>query len=245
LKHELAIARKIQLESLPQSTPNISGLDIAGISVPALEVGGDYFDYLIGDSNKLTVIVGDVSGKGTSAALYMSKVQGILRSLHGFGLLPRELFIRANHLLCRDLEKKSFVTAMGAMFDTEARSLVLARAGHLPLFHFVTRTQTVEKITPKGLGLGLSPEDLFANELEQRVIAYERGDIFVFVTDGITEGQQLSGDEFGEERLEWILKNSSAATAIAIRDRAIEEVKTFAGDANQHDDQTVVVVKAL
>ena len=243
LKHELAIARKIQLESLPQSTPAVEGLEISGISIPALEVGGDYFDYLNGDATKLTVIVGDVSGKGTSAALYMSKVQGILRSLHAFGLSPRELFIRANHLLCRDLEKKSFVTAMGAAFDTNKQSLVLARAGHLPLFHYAARTRKVMKITPRGLGLGLSPEELFATELEERCVSYGPGDIFVFVTDGITEGQQRTGDEYGEERLLKMLEESSGTTAVALRDRIIEEVKSFAGDASQHDDQTVVVVK--
>jgi serine phosphatase RsbU (regulator of sigma subunit) len=85
MKHELAIARRIQLASLPQKTPVVKGLEIAGSSLPALEVGGDFFDYLNGSTDHLTVVVGDVSGKGTSAALYMSKVQGILRSLH-----PRE-----------------------------------------------------------------------------------------------------------------------------------------------------------
>jgi serine phosphatase RsbU (regulator of sigma subunit) len=245
MKHELAIARKIQLESLPQSTPNIAGLDVAGISIPALEVGGDYFDYLNGSPSKLTVIVGDVSGKGTSAALYMSKVQGILRSLHGFGLSPRDLFIRANHLLCKDLEKKSFVTAMGAAFDTHKKNLVLARAGHLPLFYFNALSKKVERIVPRGLGLGLSPEDIFEEELEERKIGYQAGDVFVFVTDGITEGQKLTGDEFGEERLERILEHTSAASSQSIRDTLIAEVKNFADGASQHDDQTVVVVKIL
>jgi len=189
------------------------------------------------------VIVGDVSGKGTSAALYMSKVQGILRSLHGFGLAPGELFIRANHLLCMDLEKRSFITAMGGAFDTDRKQLVLARAGHLPLFHYHAAAKTVERITPKGLGLGLSPENLFAHELEERRLGYGAGDVFVFVTDGITEGQQQSGDEYGEERLVRLLEEISTAHAEAIRDRVVAEVKAFAGDANQHDDQTVVVVK--
>ncbi|HCV43397.1 MAG TPA: hypothetical protein DGH68_07920 [Bacteroidetes bacterium] len=243
LKHELAIARKIQLESLPQSTPRIPGLEISGISIPAMEVGGDYFDYLNGDPTKLTVIIGDVSGKGTSAALYMSKVQGILRSLHAFGLSPRQLFIRANHLLCNDLEKKSFVTAMGAAFDTSRRDLVLSRAGHLPLYHYNAKTARMETIVPRGLGLGLSPENLFADELEERRIPYGPGDVFVFVTDGITEGQQESGDEFGDERLMSTLGKNHAATAETIRDIVVAEVKKFAGTATQHDDQTIVVVK--
>jgi serine phosphatase RsbU (regulator of sigma subunit) len=243
MKHELAIARRIQMESLPQSTPDIKGLDIAGISIPAFEVGGDYFDYLNGNPTELTVIVGDVSGKGTSAALYMSKMQGILRSLHGFGLSPRELFIRANRLLRGDIEKRSFVTAIAAAFDTKRKRLRLARAGHLPLLHFNAGTKKVGKVTPKGLGLGLSAERLFARELEECAITYGDGDIFVFVTDGITEGRRSAGDEFGEERLLKILGESSGSSAMTIRDRVIEEVKRFAGEEGQHDDQTVVVVK--
>ena len=244
MKHELAIARRIQLESLPQTTPKVKGLDIAGISIPAMEVGGDYFDYLNGDPGKLTVIVGDVSGKGTSAALYMSKVQGILRSLHAFGLSPRDLFIRANHLLCGDIEKKSFITAMGGTFDTEQRTLTLSRAGHLPLYYFNASTGKVERIIPRGLGLGLSQEALFASELEERVIQYNSSDVFVFLTDGITEGKQKDGDEFGDDRLVYLLQSDSKSSAEQIRDSIVAAVKQFAGDASQHDDQTVVVVRA-
>lgn len=245
LKHELAIARRIQLASLPQSTPKVDGLDIAGISIPAMEVGGDYFDYLNGVPTAITVIVGDVSGKGTSAALYMSKVQGILRSLHGFGLSPKALFIRANQLLCQDMEKKSFVTSLGADFDSATRRLVLARAGHLPLFYYHAQAQRVETITPKGLGLGLDNHGAFAIELEEKTIQYETGDIFLFVTDGVTEAQGRNGSEFGEESLLKILENNSTLSANLIRDQVISAVKRFAGEAIQHDDQTVVVVKAL
>ncbi|RMD97795.1 MAG: PDZ domain-containing protein, partial [Calditrichaeota bacterium] len=152
LKHELKIARQIQLASLPQATPEIQGLQISGVSIPASEVGGDYFDYLNGKPGYLTIIVGDVSGKGTSAALYMSKIQGIFRSLFSFNLSPRELFIHANQLLAPDMDKQYFVTALGVAFQTPKRKLTLARAGHLPLFHFQNNSHKVELITPKGLG---------------------------------------------------------------------------------------------
>jgi sigma-B regulation protein RsbU (phosphoserine phosphatase) len=245
LKHELAIARRIQLASLPQTTPSVNGLDIAGVSIPALEVGGDYFDYLNGVPNEITVIVGDVSGKGTSAALYMSKVQGILRSLHGFGLSPKELFVRANKLLCQDLERKSFVTSLGADFDAATRRLIFARAGHLPLFYYQAQTQRVEKITPKGLGLGLDNHGMFATELEERTIQYEAGDVFLFVTDGVTEAQSDGRGEFGEENVAKILETNFLRNAAQIRDSVINAVKQFAGDNVQHDDLTVVVVKAV
>lgn len=244
LKHELAIARRIQLASLPQTTPAIAGLEIAGVSIPAHEVGGDYFDYLNGKPHKITVIVGDVSGKGTSAALYMSKVQGILRSLHDFGLSPRDLFIRANHLLRQALERKSFVTSIGADFDTQARRLVLARAGHLPLFHYCAPAQAVVKVTPRGLGLGLDEEFIFAAELEEKTIPYAAGDVFLFVTDGVTEADDGHGGEFGEEPLIDILLRHHHRPAAQIRDQLITALRGFSNNTEQRDDQTIVVVKA-
>ena len=245
LKHELAIARRIQLESLPQRTPQVASLDIAGSSLPALEVGGDYFDYLNGIGQQLTVIVGDVSGKGTSAALYMSKVQGILRSLHGFGLGPKELLVRANQLLYGDIERKSFITALGAAFDTPARTVIVARAGHLPLYRYRAATGEIEKITPRGLGLALNEGAVFAEELEEVHTSYAPGDILLFVTDGVTEARRSNGEQFGEAGVEQVLRDCGRENAATIRDTLLSRVKTFAGEEQQHDDQTVVVVKAL
>jgi serine phosphatase RsbU (regulator of sigma subunit) len=243
LKHELAIARRIQLASLPQTTPKITGLDIAGASHPALEVGGDYFDYLNGEPGKITIIVGDVSGKGTSAALYMSKVQGILRSLNAFKLSPKELFVRTNKLLCNDLEKSSFVTAITGAFEPPAGKLVIARAGHLPLYHYVAKKGVVEILTPKGLGLGLESTDLFSSELEERVIHYQANDVFVFASDGVTEAENISGGQLGEEGLLALIARYSSEDANSILNRIMEAVKEFAQGGEQHDDQTLVVVK--
>jgi serine phosphatase RsbU (regulator of sigma subunit) len=244
LKHELAIARRIQLASLPQTTPEIEGLEIAGVSHPALEVGGDYFDYLNGEVDKITIIVGDVSGKGTSAALYMSKVQGILRSLNAFKLSPKELFVRTNKLLCNDLEKSSFVTAITGAFEPKARKLVLARAGHLPLYHYVAQTRKVEIITPRGLGLGLESTDLFASELEERIVFYQHDDVFVFASDGVTEAEDASGGQLGEERLLRVIAQHAGEDANSILKRIMTAVRDFCSDEEQHDDQTAVVVKA-
>ena len=243
LKLELQIARRIQLASLPQHTPALKGLDIAGVSVPALEVGGDFFDYLNGVAGRMTIVVGDVSGKGTSAALYMSKVQGIFRSLHGFGLSPGDLFIRANGLLCGDMEKKSFVTAVGAAFDTQKRTILLARAGHLPLYHYRMSEGRVVKITPRGLGLGLNNEGVFSSELEETVVHYAAGDILVFVTDGITEAQNGAGELFGEDRLMSAIVARAGTTAAEIRDGVLKDADGFSAGVAQHDDETIVVVR--
>jgi sigma-B regulation protein RsbU (phosphoserine phosphatase) len=244
MKHELDIARRIQLDSLPQSTPDIPGLDIAGTSVPAMEVGGDFYDYLRNQNSKLTIVIGDVSGKGTSAALYMSKVQGILRSLHGFDLSPRELFTRANKLLCQDLEKRSFVTVLGAEFDNTNKTMIVARAGHLPLWYYNAQTQRIEKVLPKGLGMGLNDAGIFVDEMEEKMIRYEPGDVFLFATDGVTDARNGASD-FGEERLHTVFESHIGKSAAEIQNAVLRTIEEFAGDSVQYDDQTLVVVKVL
>lgn len=243
MKHELDLARKIQLASLPPSIPEFSSLDISGKSVPALEVGGDFYDFLNGQPDKLTVVVGDVSGKGTSAALYMSKAQGILRTLSEFDFSPQELFIKTNTLLYKSMEKNSFISVIGAKFDITRQSILLSRAGHLPLYLYRAKDNQVGKLIPKGIVLGISKENLFDRNLEQIEIGFEKGDIFLFVTDGVVEARNFSGEEFDGDKLLSILKNYSSLDAKGIRDTIINEVEKFAGANSQYDDMTVVVVK--
>jgi serine phosphatase RsbU (regulator of sigma subunit) len=245
MRHELNIARRIQLGSLPSVTPDVPGLDIAGLSVPALEVGGDFYDYLGWNGKEVMVVVGDVSGKGTSAALYMAKVQGILRSLYGFQLEPREGFIRANKLLCNDLEKTSFVTALGARYVAGEKRLTLVRAGHLPLYHFHAASAVVTSVLTRGLGLGLNDAGIFSHELEDRTVQFETGDVMLFVTDGLTEARNAAGEEYGDERVMKVLQIHARRNATGIRDELLEDVRQFGAGMDQHDDQTVVVVRAV
>ena len=245
LRHEMEIARRIQLASLPQETPHMPGLEIAGLSIPALEVGGDYYEYLNGSSECITIVVGDVSGKGISAALYMSKVQGIIRSLHSFHLGPRELCVHLNRLLGHDLEKNYFVTALAAEIRTGERRLVLTRAGHLPLYHYSTRTRAVESLTPRGIGFALREEEHFGQELEEMQVSYEAGDIFLFATDGVTESRNSAGDEFGEVNLMRLLAGHADLAAAQLCSALLQELRHFSGTALQADDLTMVVVKAV
>ncbi len=243
MKHELDLARKIQLASLPPNIPEFSSLDISGKSVPALEVGGDFYDFLNGKPDKLTVVVGDVSGKGTSAALYMSKAQGILRTLSEFDFSPQELFIKTNTLLYKSMEKNSFISVIGAKFDINNQKILLSRAGHLPLYLYRAKDSSVDKLIPKGIVLGISKENLFDRNLEQIEISFEKGDIFLFVTDGVVEARNFAGEEFDGDKLLTILKNYSSMDAKGIRDTILSAVEKFAGANSQYDDMTVVVVK--
>lgn len=242
-KHELEIARGIQLASLPMKTPDIVGLDIAGSSIPALEVGGDFYDYLNGKEKTVTIIIGDVSGKGTSAALYMSKIQGIMRTLHEFDLKPKELLVRTNTLISDSMDKRSFVTSTSAYIDLQTNSVTISRAGHLPLYYYNSKTEQVEKLMPKGIMLGFGNGAKFEDLLEEVKIHFSNGDILLFITDGILETRDSQGLEFDEKEILKMLSIYNTLTAEEIKNNILRRVKSFAGETEQFDDMTIVVVK--
>jgi serine phosphatase RsbU (regulator of sigma subunit) len=245
LKHELEIARRIQLASLPQDIPNVSGLDVSGISLPAFEVGGDFFDYLKNNDSHLTVVIGDVSGKGTSAALYMSKVQGVIRTLNYYADSPLELMIQTNKHLYAYIEKGSFVTAIAAKFELDNRITRVCRAGHLPFLYFNAESHVLSQMTPKGMGLGFGNNELFEKSNSEAIINFNKGDIFVFVTDGITEARGENSEEYGWDRLKEVITENTSDSAERIRSEIVASVKNFSAMNNQFDDLTVVVVKIV
>jgi serine phosphatase RsbU (regulator of sigma subunit)/membrane-associated protease RseP (regulator of RpoE activity) len=243
IRHELSIARGIQLSSLPQETPAVNGLSIAATSLPATEVGGDFFDYLPRQDG-LCLVVGDVSGKGTSAALYMAKLQGILRCLGEKEIGPAALFRAANSILYRNLDRRTFVTAIACQFDAARHELLLARAGHLPLWAYHPG-QGVTHYQPAGMGLGLENLGRFDDTLREQKLPYQIGDVFLLVTDGVTEAFNPAGELFGAERLEDVLSRSAHLTANGILQQLEEELATFAAGTEPNDDLTIVVVKVV
>lgn len=244
MKHELELARKIQLAQLPSKVPDVDGLDISGICIPAMDVGGDFYDYLNGSNDSITIVIGDVSGKGTSAALYMSKVQGIIRTLYEFDLAPRQLLIRTNQLIHAYLEKNTFVTASVANINTRRRTIALARAGHMPLYVFRKATNKIEQYIPKGMILGISHIDYFNVNIDEVTEIYSKGDIFLFITDGVVEARNEFNEDFDEGRLlEMLIKNQEFSAEI-IRDNLIKSLTEFSNNMEQFDDITLVVVKA-
>lgn len=247
IKQELEIAREIQLSSLPRKLPTINGLDISGISLPALEVGGDYYDIFIDkqNSNLITAIIGDVSGKGTSAALYMSKIQGVVKTLQEFNLGIKELMIKTNELIFTFLNSGSFITAFCVKFNIKEKEIRMTRAGHLPIYYYNSQLDKLEIITPKGIALGLNTGELFNRNLEELMFNYNINDVFVLVTDGITEARNANQKEYEEERLLNVIKNSSSLTSTQIRDNLIDDIKLFTGRTTQFDDITILIIKAV
>lgn len=242
MKHELDLARKIQKASLPKFKPKLKGLEVAAVSIPAYEVGGDFYDYLNECDNELTVIIGDVSGKGASAALYMSKAQGIMRTLAEFFLSPFELLARTNKLLHKHIDRSSFISVITATFDVSRKKMVFARAGHLPLFMYQAAEKQVIEIQPKGLILGASPDNFFREHLEQVEVEFCSGDIFLFATDGAVETRR-NGDEFGTDRLKALLSHFKYLSAEDLIEQIIIEINRFSDTNSPGDDLTLIIVK--
>ncbi len=245
LKHELSIARRIQLESLPQQTPLVGGLDMAGISIPALEVGGDFYEYLsrADAPREISIVIGDVSGKGTSAALYMAKVQGILRTLYDSCKEPRAILAHLNRLLIRDMARDSFITATVAHIDADTMQMRMARAGHVPLFHYHASDGSISQEAPQGPGLGLVRGETFGDMVDEVSSQLAPGDILVFMTDGIIEARGAGADAIGEEELRRLLEGMEHRSAHYIRDKIITSIQNLTDGDDQLDDQTLVIVK--
>ena len=244
LKRELEIARDIQLSLLPQKKPKITGIDLDGICIPATEVGGDYFDYFILDDHRFGIAIADVMGKGTSAAFYTAVLKGIMISLTPIFTSPKEMLIELNNRLYHITRRNTFVTMTYAIVDTTKKEFRFARAGHSSLLFHNHRDNSVEIFTPEGIGLGLNAGDIFTKTIHEEKIIYDSDDLFILYTDGITEAMNEEKIEFGEQRLITTVKQSNNKCAGDIRECLIQDVFGFIGNAPQHDDITMVTLKA-
>jgi len=240
---ELEIARTVQLRFLPQSIPEFPHLDIACVCKPAMEVGGDYYDFVSNGDDSLGIVIGDVSGKGVSAAFYMTMAKGIIKTLSKSTSSPKEILTRMNEIFYENAPKDVFISVIYGLFDKENNQLVFARAGHNPVIVRKRMAKEPEFLKPNGLAIGLEKGLLFSQTIEQASIPMEKDDIFVFFTDGISEAMNNNGDEFGEERLQQIISQNGHCSADDLLNKIAREVKKFAGKAKQHDDITMVVVK--
>jgi serine phosphatase RsbU (regulator of sigma subunit) len=246
LEEELRIARQIQMSLLPgEGLVSVPGVRIAALCLPAAEVGGDYYDLLPLGPTRMGVLVADVSGKGTSAALYMAELKGLVLSLSRIYDSPKRLLEEANRILSANMDARSFVTMTYAVVDTAARRMRYARAGHNPLIHLQARTGKSVILAPAGLGLGLDAGERFEAILEESEVPLESGDFFLFFTDGLSEAMNAGAELFGEGRLRRILEESQGLGSEELRERILEEVRGFVGDALPHDDMTLVVLKVV
>ncbi|MDX9757742.1 MAG: SpoIIE family protein phosphatase [Bacteroidota bacterium] len=241
MRKELEIARRIQLGSLPESLPDLPGIDMAAESLPAYEVGGDFYDFLP-RYDATTLIIGDVSGKGTSAAMYLARIQGIMKTIESYQPTLWELFVRLNTQIFDHIEKRSFVTMAALRVELTKSEVTFLRAGHLPLLHYNALSRDVTLHQPPGLAVGLDRQ-AFSEQLGEERVFVRGGDIFVLLSDGITEAEDAHGAQFGIEGVVDCLRASAGATAIAIKQAVLEAVNRWTAGQERNDDQTLVVVK--
>jgi sigma-B regulation protein RsbU (phosphoserine phosphatase) len=243
LEEELRIARQIQMSLLPQDTVSLPGLRIAALCLPAAEVGGDYYDLLPLSDTRLGVLVADVSGKGTSAALYMAELKGLVLSLSRIYDSPGRLLSEANRILSANMDSRSFITMTYAVVDVAARTMRFARAGHNPIIHREARTGRTCVLAPPGMGLGLDAGDRFEQVLQEAEAPLATGDAFVFFTDGLSEAMNERAELFGERRLRDLVDRSHALGTEELKEAILAEIRAFVGEAAPHDDMTLVVLK--
>jgi len=248
LEEELRIAHEIQMSLLPQGPLHMPGLSVTALCVPAREVGGDYYDFLPLDDHRVGVLIADVSGKGTSAALYMAELKGLMLSLSEIHSSPRELLIAANRIIAHHLDARSFITMTYAVVDLRKRIMTYARAGHTPLIYVPgagVGARDVRILVPDGMvvGLKLDNGEMFGRLLQEETIALRPGDLYLFFTDGISEAMNVHDDCFGESRLGELVQAHAHLPSAELRERVLREIAAFVGDAPQHDDMTMILLK--
>ena len=240
LYREMLVAQEMQKRLLPQHVPAAPSFDLDAVSTPAFEVGGDYYDFMDLGGGRVGIVVGDVSGKGVSAAFYMSEMKGIFQALGRLCASPKEFMVQANEALADSIDKRSFVSLIYAVLDTAAGRLTVARAGHCPLLHIAG--ERTAYIRPNGLGMGLSRGPVFADAIAEEEIVLGRGDVCVLYTDGITEARS-GDDEFGYERLMAAAREARGGGAGEIKNAILQSVSAFTEQRPNDDDLTLVVLK--
>jgi serine phosphatase RsbU (regulator of sigma subunit) len=244
---ELRAARAMQKSLLPNRVPDIPGFDVSAISIPAYEVGGDYYDFsTLWDGSPL-VVIGDVSGKGISASIFMAETKGIVQALAPMMMSVRELFIGTNDALMRNIGlqgfRRSFVTLAALSFKGNA--IKYSRAGHTPLLIF-SSAGTYEYIQPKGMGIGFVGKKLFDEVLQEKEIFVESGETIIIFSDGITEVRDSAGEELGYQRFAEIIRDArSESDAQQMTERILRDVLMYAEASSFTDDATFVVIRRV
>jgi phosphoserine phosphatase RsbU/P len=240
LDQDLRFAEQVQRSFLPQRLPDIPGFAFASHYDPAFEVGGDFYDVIDLGDGCIGLLIGDVSGKGVSAALRMARMSTELRFCAMAEREPAAVMARANRTLLETAQDEIFVTAVYARLDPRTRTVALSNAGHLPPMIRHTNEGDVTRVEgATGLALGVLAEAVFEQE-EHTLVP---GDTVLFYTDGLTEAENVTQEQYGFDRLERALAQGPS-TADALLRRVLTDVRTHVGDAPQYDDLTVVAVGA-
>ena len=242
-KEEIKIAKRVQKSLLPAQLEENTHFTMSAFSGTADEVGGDYYDMFRINDDKLAVIIGDVSGKGTSAAFNMSQMKGVFHSLAQLDMSPLDFMVRSNEALSSCLEKTSFITASYFVINTKDKEINFVRAGHCPTLYFSQQKQQACFFQTQGLGLGIIRNSNFSNYVETNRFNYEKGDVMVLYTDGIVEAKNEQGLEYGYERLKEAVQANANLGPAQLQEHIIRDLTQFCGESALDDDYTTLILR--
>lgn len=236
---ELEIARQVQLRLLPTYVPQFQGLKLAGICVPARQVGGDYYDFIPLSSTKLAIAIGDVSGKGLPSALTMAQLQGMVRSnAYTYADDPAGMMAILNRVLLESTDINRFVSFFYGVFDAALLTFTYANAGHNPAL-VLRNADPILHLSTSGKVLGVDPDANY----RVRSIALKPGDSLVLYTDGIIEATNKIEEEYGEKRLVDVISKNGLTSMNDLCNSVLSDVVQFSDDVPQQDDMTLVVFR--
>ncbi len=242
IEDELKIAREIQLALLPNQIPEVKGYELSGINIPALQVGGDYYDLIKLTDHQTAIVIADVSGKGTPASLLMANIQSAVHSY--LKLFGKDTFDIAkvteniNELIFENTSPEKFITFFWGILDSEKDHFEFINAGHNP--PVMLKKDKFVYLSEGGFMIGILNQDI---NYEVGRIGIERGDIVVLYTDGVTEAMNKSGEEFGEKRLTTILEENRNRSSEEILVSIKNSLADFTKGTSQYDDITLIVLK--
>jgi serine phosphatase RsbU (regulator of sigma subunit) len=240
LENELQLASEIQQRFQPAAPPQVPGYELQGISFPCYEIGGDYYDFIWRADGRLVITLGDVSGKGTAAALLMSSLHAAVHAQCSANNSIVETICAVNRYLAENIPSNRFVTLFYAELDPATGVLSFINAGHNPPL-IVHAGGTVENLSSGGLPLGIKPDAVFREGKTQ----LQNGDVLVIYSDGVSEAPNATGEEFGTSRLQDVVARNLDASAAGIRDRIEAALTKFAQGTPASDDITLVITKRM
>lgn len=239
INRELETAHSIQESFLPDRIPALAGWDIGALWCPIRSVAGDFYDFYALSGGRVGIVIADVSGKGIPAALFMALSVTVLRYGMSINLPPHEVLRHANEMIISEQRSRMFATTFVGYLDPASGEMRFACGGHNPPLWYHAATGTVDYVTAQGVAVGIFKEAEFALDR----LRMEPGDIFVLYTDGITEVLNSEEEEFGEDRLEALIRQHTALSAQELADRILETINDFAAEQELSDDATLVIVK--
>jgi len=237
MKEELAVASEIQLRLQPVSPPEVHGYEMTGISFPCREIGGDYYDFIERSDGKLGLALGDVSGKGTGAALLMASLHAAVRAQATTTSSISHVMHEISNYLDKNTPDNKYATLFLGVLDPTSGNLVYSNAGHNP--PILLRAKKIQRLEVGGVPVGLFPE----SEYQESTVAIEPDDILLLYSDGITESINEAEEEFGDDRLIAVAQQYADSPVARLRDKIEEALSRFVGKAAPFDDMTLVIVK--